>query len=209
VIVAREHNGEFEVLLLKRSEVGAFAGMWVFPGGRVDDTDAGHDEISRAASAAVREASEEVNLTVDSSTLIALSHWTPPAIAPRRFTTWFFVAPWAGDDVVIDRHEIVDFRWIAPAAAITEALPMAPPTYVSLDTLARGASLEGIRALIERRGIERYVTVPADVVEGGLVLLWENDAGYATGDASAPGPRHRLTMSEGNTMRYERTFDEG
>jgi hypothetical protein len=43
-----------EVLLLRRSAVGAFAGMWVFPGGRVDDADAGDDDFSRAMSAAIR-----------------------------------------------------------------------------------------------------------------------------------------------------------
>ena len=101
-----------QVLLLKRSDVGAFAGMWVFPGGRVDDDDAGDDELGKAASAAAREAQEEVNLVVDPSTLIPLSHWTPPAIAPKRYTTWFFVAPWGGDEATVDDHEIVASRWI-------------------------------------------------------------------------------------------------
>ena len=76
VIVAREIDESFEVLLLKRSEFGAFAGMWVFPGGRVDDDDAGADELERAASAAIREAAEEVAISVHPDTLITLSRMT-------------------------------------------------------------------------------------------------------------------------------------
>ena len=67
-------DGSIEVLLLKRSEVGAFPGLWVFPGGRVDATDAGDDEISQARSAAAREAAEEVRLSVVADDLVAWSH---------------------------------------------------------------------------------------------------------------------------------------
>ncbi len=204
VIVARESSGEFEILFLKRSEIGAFAGMWVFPGGRVDDLDEGHDEVARAAAAAVREAFEEVAVTVQPDSLIVLSHWTPPAIAPKRYTTWFFVAPWVGDDVQIDNHEIVDARWIRPADAIADGLPMAPPTHVTLVTLAQAGSFRGLRELIDQRGIERFVTVPAQH-DGNVVLLWESDAGYDSADASAAGPRHRMLMRNGLPSLYERT----
>ena len=204
VIVAREVDDSFEVLLLKRSEIGAFAGMWVFPGGRVDDDDAGADELERAASAAIREAAEEVAIRVHPDTLITLSHWTPPAIAPKRYTTWFFVAPWAGDDVQIDHHEIVKSLWIRPADAIAEGLPMAPPTHVTLDTLAAAGSFDGVRALIAQRGIERFVTVPTQL-DDALVLLWENDAGYLTADPSLDGARHRMVMRDGLPHSYVRS----
>lgn len=209
VIVARPAADGFEVLLLERSDVGAFAGMWVFPGGRVDDADAGDDELSRAASAALREAEEEVGIIVDPASLITLSHWTPPMIAPKRFTTWFFVAPWAGDEVRIDGHEIVASRWIRPGAALEEGLPMAPPTHVSLVTMAEAKTFDGLRDLVARRGVERFLTVPARA-DGTLVLLWEPDAGYATGDASLPGPRHRMTipsnaLTGGGPQIYERS----
>ena len=204
VVVARERGEAFEVLLLKRSEVGAFAGMWVFPGGRVDDGDAGHDEVTRAVSAAVREAREEVGVGLHPDGLIALSHWTPPAIAPKRYTTWFFVAPWAEDDVQIDNHEIVQARWISPNDALTEGLAMAPPTHVTLVTLAEADSFDGVREIVARRGIERFVTVPTQH-EGALVLLWEPDAGYAAGDPTQPGSRHRMMMRDGLPHLYERT----
>jgi len=211
VIVARpavEDIGGLEVLLLERSQVGAFAGMWVFPGGRVDDADAGDDELSRAKSAAVREAREEVGVEIDPASLITLSHWTPPAIAPKRFTTWFFVAPWAGDEIRIDQHEIVDSRWMTPADALNAGLPLAPPTHVSLATLAEVESFVALDELIEQRGVERFLTVPTRL-DGAMVLLWEPDAGYATADPTVPGARHRMTIPanqlDGSPQHYERS----
>lgn len=211
VIVTRPApEGGLEVLLLERSrEVRAFAGMWVFPGGRVDDADEGADELARARAAAVREAREEVGVVVDPASLITLSHWTPPAIAPKRFTTWFFVAPWAGDEVRVDESEIVAARWFRPDEALTANLPLAPPTHVTLATLAMVETMVDLEALIERRGIERFVTVPAQL-EGELVLLWEPDAGYASADPTVPGPRHRMRipanqLGGGSPQFYERS----
>lgn len=209
VIITRTAATGLEVLLLKRSEVGAFAGMWVFPGGRVDAADPGHDELTRATSAAVRETTEEVGILVDPASLIPLSHWTPPLITKKRYTTWFFVAPWAGDEIRIDGHEIVDSRWIHPAAALESELPMAPPTHVSLVTLATAGSLEGVRELVGTHGVERFFTVPARH-EGSLVLLWEPDAGYATADPTVPGARHRMIipsnqLTGGGQQTYQRS----
>ncbi len=204
VVVVRDGDAGLEVLLLKRSDVGAFAGMWVFPGGRVDDADEGGDELTRAATAAVREAREEVSLIIDPADLIPLSHWTPPAIAPKRYTTWFFVAPWSGTDVQIDDFEIVDSRWMSPAAVMAEGLPIAPPTWVTLGTLAEAVTIAAISELIERRGIERFVTVPSRS-DDGLVLLWHGDAGYEHADASRPGDRHRITLREDARPLYERS----
>jgi len=129
VILTRENSQidcGFEVLMLQRSTVGAFAGMWVFPGGRIDDADGGHDDLSKARSAAVREAAEEVSAVLDHSSLTVWSHWTPPLNAPARFTTWFFVAPWTDEQVAIDNHEIVAHQWMSPTHALTSGIPMAP-----------------------------------------------------------------------------------
>ena len=208
VVLARESPTSscgLDVLMLKRSEVGAFAGMWVFPGGRVDDVDGGDTELDRAASAAVREAREEVGVQVARDSLVTWSHWTPPLMAPVRFTTWFFVAPWAGDDIRIDEHEIVDHRWMAPDAALAAAIPMAPPTIVTLHELAECAHPS--RVWTGRSEPPAYVTRPAQLADGTAVLLWNGDAGYESGDADCPGPRNRLVMLDGfggQQWRYDR-----
>ena len=204
VVVVRENDGQLEVLLLKRSDIGAFAGMWVFPGGRVDDSDDGVDELSQSRSAAVREAHEEVGLTVHTDQLITVAHWTPPLNAPKRFTTWFFLALWNGDEVRIDRHEIVDSRWMSGAEALRVKLPMAPPTYVTVSTLARAETFAHAQELFAQRGVERYVTVPVRH-QDGLMLLWDGDAGYSSADASVDGKRHRMLIVDGATTHYERS----
>lgn len=184
-----------EALLLRRSDVGAFAGMWVFPGGRVDDADHGHDDLSRAASAAIREAAEEVAATVARDSLVTWSHWTPPAMAPARFTTWFFIAPWDGGEIVIDGHEIVDHAWMAPDDALAARLPMAPPTIVTLHELLEAGSASTIWQ--GRSEPPAYVTRPGQTVDGVTVLMWHGDAGYENGVPDTPGPRNRLIMPEG------------
>lgn len=204
VVVVRAAMSGLEVLLLRRSDVGAFAGMWVFPGGRVDDDEPGDDELARARHAAAREAVEEVGLPVDAASLVVWSHWTPPAIAPKRYNTWFFVAPWTGHDVTVDGHEIVDHRWIRPLEAIESGLPLAPPTIVTLHELHEAGTLEALR---ERQRPPAFTTRMGRTAAGVSVLLWHGDAGYDAGDPDAIGPRHRLWMPDGAPPRYERSAE--
>ena len=198
VILTRESglvDCGFEVLMLQRSTVGAFAGMWVFPGGRIDDADAGEDDIAKARSAAVREAAEEVSAAIEHSSLSLWSHWTPPLNAPARFTTWFFVAPWAGKQAVVDNYEIVDHRWMAPDHAFNSGIPMAPPTIVTLHELLEAGGHDAIhRGRVEPPA---YVTRPAVAADGSSIFLWSGDAGYETGNPDLPGPRNRLLLPEG------------
>ena len=198
VILTRESglvDCGFEVLMLQRSTVGAFAGMWVFPGGRIDDADAGEDDLAKARSAAVREAAEEVSAAIEHSSLSVWSHWTPPLNAPARFTTWFFVAPWAGEQVVVDNYEIVDHRWMAPDHALTSGIPMAPPTIVTLHELLEAGGHDAIHR--GRVDPPAYVTRPAVAADGSSNFLWSRDAGYETGNPDLPGPRNRLLLPEG------------
>ena len=206
VVLVRDGAAGLEVLLLERSQVGAFAGMWVFPGGRVDPSDPGDDEVSRARSAAVREAAEEVALTVVGSSLVLWAHWMPPAIAPRRFSTWFFVAPWTGEAIAVDGREIVDHAWLRPAAALERGLAVAPPTYVTLHQLAEITDVAALAAG-PPFGVEHFVTRPARHGDARY-LLWHGDAGYESGDASSAGPRHRVTMAGAKITAYERTHAE-
>src|SRR5258706_16043829 len=101
VVLVRDGGGGLETLLLRRNSKIAFGGMWVFPGGRIDETDwdgvPPGDELAAARRAAVRETREEAGLTIAEETLVALSHWSPPALAPKRFLTWFFLAPPTSD----------------------------------------------------------------------------------------------------------------
>ena len=207
VVLVRDGEAGLETLMLRRNSRIAFGGMWVFPGGRVDPEDqAGRDELGGARRAAVREALEEAGLSLDEAGLVPFSHWTPPAITPKRYFTWFFVAAAPDAPVSIDGGEIHEYAWLRPADALTRRdageIELAPPTFVTLSELARPGSVEGALELARRREPERFQTVIGRVA-GGAVALWHGDAGYADADPERLGPRHRLWMLEGG-WRYER-----
>jgi 8-oxo-dGTP pyrophosphatase MutT (NUDIX family) len=210
VILLRDTEVGIETLMLRRNSKLAFGGMWDFPGGRVEeaDHDDTHDEFAAARRAAVREAEEESGLVVPVDTLVAVSHWTPPPVTPKRFSTWFFVAPAPDGAVTIDDGEIHEHMWVSPQGALDQrdagTIELAPPTWVTLHTLAQAADTAD--AITRAAAIEPlvFVTQIAKTADG-LAALWAGDHAYATGeDADAPGPRHRLVMTE-TVWRYERT----
>ncbi len=201
VIVLRDGDRGLETLMLRRnSKLEFVGGMWVFPGGRIDDADRqGDDDVVAAARrAAVREADEESGQRIDADSLVWFSHWTPPAITPKRFSTWFFAARGGDDPVAIDGGEIHDADWMTPASAMERRnaleIELAPPTWVTLHCLAAFDTVDGALASLNERPVDFFVTrIGRD--EDGPVAMWEGDAGYESGDAPAPGPRHRLTMA--------------
>lgn len=205
VVPLRDGPSGLEVLMLRRSSRGAFGGMWVFPGGQVDAGDLpGHpaagDEIAAARAAAVREATEEAGIVLDPSSLEVLSFWLPPPEAPRRFATWFFVAPVDhGADVVVDQGEIHEHRWFTPAAAMAARqageIELAPPTFTTLWWLADQPDTVSVLDAARSRTPERFETHVAMARDGRLgATLWAGDAGYEDGDLERPGPRRRLVM---------------
>ncbi len=210
VILIRDVGAGMETLMLRKNSKIAFGGMWVFPGGRVDEEDraglAPDDDLGAARRAAVREAAEEATLAIPHDAMLPFSHWTPPPITPRRFLTWFFLAAAPSGPVVVDQGEILDHAWMSPAEALerraANEIEVAPPTFVSLFELARWSSVDEAMGGVALRAPERFAT-RISVQDDGPVALWHGDAGYDAGDASLPGPRHRLSMA-GAGWRYER-----
>ena len=81
VVILRDHAGHLEVLMLRRGAEAAFAGgLWVFPGGKIDEGDHGEvpDLLAAARNAAVRESAEEASQTIDVDSLVWFAHWVPP-----------------------------------------------------------------------------------------------------------------------------------
>jgi 8-oxo-dGTP pyrophosphatase MutT (NUDIX family) len=210
VILVRDAPGGLETLMLRRNSKIAFGGMWVFPGGRIDEADrAGlgpDDELGAARRAAVREAEEEAGLVVAEPGLVTFSHWTPPAIAPVRFHTWFFLAQAPAGRVAIDQGEIHEHAWLRPEEALrrrdAQEIELAPPTFVTLTELGGFGSVDRALVAARARTPERFTTRIAKA-GGGVVALWHGDAGYEAGDAELPGRRHRLWMLDAG-WRYER-----
>jgi 8-oxo-dGTP pyrophosphatase MutT (NUDIX family) len=216
VIVVRDTDIGLETLMLRRNSALAFAGgMWVFPGGRVDDDDHtdDSDELAVARQAAVREAREEAALEIDPAALVTFSHWEPPPITPKRFSTWFFLAPCPAEAAVaIDDGEIHEHAWLRPADALArrdlQEIELAPPTFVTLFELATCATVADALAMAGAREPEHFTT-KVSIVEGVVYALWHGDAGYGAdldqpADATVAGPRHRLCMGD-DGWHYERS----
>ena len=211
VILLRDGERGLETLMLRRNSKLDFAGgMWVFPGGRVDEGDRAGldptDDLGAARRAAVREALEETGLAITEDALVPFSHWTPPDVAVKRFLTWFFVAEAPQGEVAIDLGEIHEQAWMAPADAMIRRnaleIELLPPTWVTLHRLADYAdvasALHACRDCVPERFATRIASVP-----GGGVTLWQGDVAYEGGDVHAEGPRNRLWMMQ-DGWRYER-----
>lgn len=209
VVLVRDGDAGVETLMMRKDSRVAFGGMWVFPGGRIDDDDraGAPDDLAAACRAAAREAQEEAGLEVDPEALEWISFWIPPPQTPRRFATWFFVAPAPTGEVVIDDGEIREHRWLDPVEALAlrdrGEIELAPPTWMTLRWLLGQPDVATCMAAAAETEPLRFET-RIGVVEGGAVALWEGDAGYDAGDPHAPGARHRLWLLD-DGWRYERT----
>jgi len=194
---------ELRVLMLKKTSKISFGGMWVFPGGKLDQADYPADgDIDQAAkNAAVRETMEEANLKLSPEDFISFSHWTPPPTTPKRFSTWFFVARGSTQSIQVDGGEIDDHRWINPAEALAlharGEIDLVPPTWVSLYHLSKFKTTDEACRELSNQQPRRYMTHLSKRADGVRVAMWTGDAGYEAWDADTNGATHRLTMQEG------------
>ena len=212
VVLLRPAPAGLEVLYLRRNPSLAFHGdYWVFPGGRIDaadraDTDA--NEAAAARRAAVREAHEEAGLRVPAESLAFAVHWTTPETSPIRFATWFFVAPATAGAVETDGTEILEHRWLRPAAALARQrsgeIKLAAPTFALTTRLAGFAGVDSAMAAVAGWPEERLLGRLVDV-DDGVVALYHQDTAYLHGRLDGDGPRHRLWMVRSG-WRYERAF---
>ncbi len=203
IVLVRDGAEGLEALLVQRAKaVKHMGGMWVFPGGKVDEADypEDRDEYQAAVNAAIRETREEAGLEVTSDQLVYLSHWTTPVGARKRFATWFFLTILEdGQEVQVDGGEIANHRWLRPRLALAESadkaeqLRLMPPTYVSLSDIADCVDCAEARTTIGGR--DAFIYAPRMVfVDDGICFLYAGDAGYTTEDIDAAGPRHRCYM---------------
>jgi 8-oxo-dGTP pyrophosphatase MutT (NUDIX family) len=168
-----------EVLLLKRTEEARFMpGVWVFPGGGVDEGDGEGEAGFRAC--AVRELEEEAGIALPADEeLVLFSRWITPEVVSRRFDAWFFLAlapthtPPEPDGV-----ETTEAGWFEPRAALAaqEAgeMTLAFPTIYQLRSLLphktaaeaieahRGREVEPILPKVIGTAEDHRVVLPGD-----------------------------------------------
>ncbi|MDH3678858.1 MAG: NUDIX hydrolase [Acidimicrobiia bacterium] len=215
VLLIRDGPDGPEVLMLRRNSRIAFGGMWVFPGGRVDDHELDPDDhVASARVAAVREVAEETGLQVTGARLETWSYWIPPVQASmkapgprRRFSTWFFVTRSPQGDVAVDGGEIHEHLWLTPADAIAKRqageIELVPPTWVTLWQLGQHADVAAALAWARTTEPGEFRTRP--IHNDPTTLAWAGDvAHYGGGAHDDDGPRHRLIM-EPDGWVYERS----
>ena len=177
VIVLRDGD-PFEILMVRRNDTVAFmAGSYVFPGGRVDDSDrppkgerltpatfSDLTDTEEAAyrMAAVRELQEEANVYLTVNDLYPFAHWVTPEIETRRYDTRFFVARMpAGQQAKHDESETTALEWLSPHEAIARferrQMLLPPPTWTSIRQLAKRSSVDDAIAWARSRPIVRVM----------------------------------------------------
>jgi len=136
---------------------------------------------------------ERRELVIEARQLRLFSHWLTPMGAPRRYNTWFFVAPAPdGEDGVHDDRELVASEWIRPADALAQfaagAIDLIFPTEMSLRALARYEHAADVFADLDaaERDADGNVLVISDGT-GERVAL-PGDAGRAVAPWTIPLP---------------------
>ena len=174
VILLRGGGEKLEVLLVRRTPKARFmGGVWVFPGGAVDEVEGSGDEAHRAA--AVRELHEEANIEIaDPSELIKFSRWITPAIVTIRFDTHFFLAVLPdGQEPRVDGEECVDVGWFTPVGALESSqagdIELVFPTIKHLEQLRDFASVDEL--LDYARGREVLPVEPRVLMEGEVARI--------------------------------------
>lgn len=205
-VIVREADQGFEVLLMQRvSKKPGKQGLWVFPGGVLEDVDcvAGEDDEANARRAACRETQEESALIIDPADLAMISHWTTPDFEPRRWSTWFFLTDKYEGELQADGEEMAEGVWFTPAEAVERhkagELVVLPPTIVTLTELERCKAISEVFAFYAARQIPwiapRLAENKSD--DDAVSMLYAGDAGYDTNDATVPGSRNRSILRKG------------
>ena len=164
--------------MVRRNDKVAFmAGSYVFPGGRVDDSDrppkgeplpaAVFPDLSDVEEAtyrmaAVRELQEEANVYVTVGDLQPFAHWVTPEIEIRRYDTRFFLARMPeGQTAKHDDGETTALDWLSPQEAIARferrELLLPPPTWTTIRQLAPRRSIDDVLSWAKSRPIVRVM----------------------------------------------------
>ena len=122
VVAAALADGEGRVLLQQRAPGRAMAGLWEFPGGKVDD-----GELPEAA--LVRELGEELGIAVAPADLAPSCFASAPNGERHMILLLYLCRRWQGEPRPLDASAL---RWERPAAMRALAMPPADAPLVDL-----------------------------------------------------------------------------
>jgi 8-oxo-dGTP pyrophosphatase MutT (NUDIX family) len=173
------------VLLVKRTEQAKFmGGVWVFPGGAVDEGDPRSGSLGAHRAAAARELSEEAGIVLaDPGALVEFSRWITPEEVSIRFDTRFFLAELpSGQEPHVDGEECVEEGWFTPQGALDafarEEILLVFPTIKHLEQLGTFPSM--VELLEYSRGREVLPVQPKVWFDGEVArVALPGEPGYA------------------------------
>lgn len=114
VVLLRDGDEGIETFLLQRSMTMRFApGVVVFPGGRMDDADAGS-----FVACGVRETREETTVSLAEDALVPWSRWITPEVEDRRYDVHFFCAALPKDAKAVNVTSEADVAMWLPLTEI-------------------------------------------------------------------------------------------
>ncbi len=206
-----------EIFMVRRHQKSdVLGGAYVFPGGKVDEGDAGvireatlaerlyqrlgEPELGREMAAAMfaaaaRETVEDCHVSVGVAELVPFCRRiTPrtPSLQRKRFDTRFFAAPLPeGARAAHDNHEAIASIWFAPRLALERYwagdIDLAPPQIMSLAQLSRYRSLAEALDDIGRR--PPPLIEPASMkIDDVRAVAYPGDPAHPLREKVMPGP---------------------
>jgi len=173
IAAIREAYEEAGILLARHLDGAPFRGD--------DRATAARDDIGRDRRPFL-DLINELDLYLDLEALTVFAHWITPAMSPRRFDTWFYVAVAPEEQLAIcDGSETVDAEWISPLEALRLGVAgertVIFPTRMNLQMLGEATSAEDA---VHRAKARKIVTVEPEMTvrDGERVLVLPPDAGY-------------------------------
>ena len=122
VVAAALVDSEGKVLLQRRSMGRAMAGLWEFPGGKVEV-----EELPEAA--LVRELAEELGIEVKRSDLVPICFGSA-AVGDRHMILLLYICrAWTGEPKPLDADALC---WLRPAEMIAATMPPADAPLIEL-----------------------------------------------------------------------------
>ena len=131
VVAAALADSEGRILLQQRAEGRAMAGLWEFPGGKVE-------EGERPEPALVRELAEELGIGVDEAALRPAAFASADNGGRHMLLLLYLCREWSGEPQALDAAAL---QWVRPAEMHALAMPPADaPLIPLLDALLRAAA---------------------------------------------------------------------
>jgi 8-oxo-dGTP diphosphatase len=122
VVAAALADSDGRVLLQRRAPGRAMAGLWEFPGGKVE-------EGERPEAALARELAEELGIVVEEAALVPACFASAPLGERHMILLLYICRSWRGDPRPLDAAAL---RWTRPGEMIADEMPPADGPLIAL-----------------------------------------------------------------------------